>query len=72
MALSSALLAPITIIFMLILPLCLGMALARVEGRVTMEEILKRFPDWTVDTDNAQLTSSTSTRGWDTMPVFLG
>jgi len=25
-----------------------------------------------VDTDNAKLTSSTSTRGWDTMPVFLG
>ncbi len=51
---------------------CLGMALARVEGRVVMEEILKRFPDWTVDTDNAQLSSSSSTRGWDTMPVFVG
>ncbi len=51
---------------------CLGMALARVEGRVALEEILKRFPDWTVDTDNAQLSSSSSTRGWDTMPVFVG
>ncbi len=51
---------------------CLGMALARVEGRVALEEILRRFPDWTVDTDNAQLSSSSSTRGWDTMPVFVG
>ena len=51
---------------------CLGMALARVEGRVALEEILKRFPDWTVDKDNAKLSSSSSTRGWDTMPVFIG
>jgi len=51
---------------------CLGMALARVEGRVTLEEILKRYPDWTVDTASAKLSSSSSTRGWDTMPVFVG
>jgi len=48
------------------------MALARVEGRVTLEEILKRYPDWTVDTASAKLSSSSSTRGWDTMPVFVG
>lgn len=51
---------------------CLGAALARVEGRVAFEEILKRFPDWTVDLENAELSSSSTTRGWDTMPVFIG
>ncbi|MDH4040779.1 MAG: cytochrome P450 [Gammaproteobacteria bacterium] len=50
---------------------CLGSALARVEGRVAMEEILKRFPEWTVDADNAKLSSSSSTRGWETLPVFI-
>jgi cytochrome P450 len=50
---------------------CLGSALARVEGRVAMEEILKRFPDWTVDMENAKLSSSSSTRGWDTLPAFI-
>ncbi|WP_373082236.1 cytochrome P450 [Zhongshania sp.] len=49
---------------------CLGAALARVEGRVALHEILKRFPNWTVDTDNAKLSSSTTTRGWDTLPTF--
>ena len=51
---------------------CLGAALARVEGRVALEEIIKRFPDWTVDLENAKLSSSSSTRGWDTMPAFIG
>jgi hypothetical protein len=34
---------------------CLGSALARVEGRVALDELLKRFPNWTVDLDNAKL-----------------
>lgn len=51
---------------------CIGASLARIEGRIAMEEILKRFPDWTVDTENAELSSSSTTRGWDTMPVFIG
>jgi cytochrome P450 len=51
---------------------CLGAALARVEGRVALEEILKRFPDWTVDVENAALAASSSTRGWDKLPVFIG
>lgn len=50
---------------------CLGAVLARVEGRVALEEILKRFPDWTVDEDNAKLSSSSTTRGWDTLPAFI-
>ncbi|TGD75703.1 cytochrome P450 [Mangrovimicrobium sediminis] len=51
---------------------CLGAALARVEGRVALDEVLKRFPDWTVDTANAKLSSSSTTRGWDTLPSFIG
>jgi cytochrome P450 len=50
---------------------CLGSALARVEGRVALDEILKRFPDWTVDMEKAELSSSSTTRGWDTLPAFI-
>ena len=49
---------------------CLGAALARLEGRVALEEVLKRFPQWDVDWDNAKLAATTSTRGWETLPVF--
>ena len=28
---------------------CLGAALARLEGRVALDEVLNRFPDWEVD-----------------------
>jgi cytochrome P450 len=49
---------------------CLGAALARLEARIAMDEILTRFPDWEVDHDNAQLDSS-QVRGWSTLPVHL-
>ena len=32
---------------------CLGAALARLEGRVALDEVLQRFPEWEVDWDNA-------------------
>jgi cytochrome P450 len=51
---------------------CLGSALARVEGRVAVDELLKRFPTWTVDLDNAKLSSTSTVRGWDNMPAFTG
>jgi hypothetical protein len=51
---------------------CLGSALARVEGRVALDELLKRFPAWTVDIDNAKLSSTSTVRGWDTLPAFTG
>ena len=51
---------------------CLGAALARIEGRVALDELLKRFPTWTVDLDNAKLSSTTTVRGWDNLPAFTG
>ncbi len=51
---------------------CIGSALARIEGRIALDEMLKRFPDWSVDFENAEMSSSSTTRGWETLPVFLG
>ena len=49
---------------------CLGNALARLEGRVALDEVLTRFPDWEVDWDNAQRAPTSTVRGWDSLPVF--
>ncbi len=51
---------------------CLGAALARVEGRVALEEVLRRFPDWDVDMDNARLAPTSTVRGWENLPVVTG
>ena len=48
---------------------CLGSALARLEGRVALEEILKRFPEWDVDMTNASLSPTSTVRGWESMPA---
>jgi len=48
---------------------CLGNALARIEGRIALDEIMNRFPDWEVDLDNAVFSSSSAVRGWDSMPA---
>lgn len=49
---------------------CLGNALARIEGRVALDEILNRFPEWDVDLDSAKLSSTSVVRGWETLPAF--
>jgi cytochrome P450 len=49
---------------------CLGAALARLEGRVALDEVLQRFPEWDVDWDNAKMARTSTVRGWETMPVF--
>lgn len=51
---------------------CIGAPLARLEGRVVMEEVFKRFTDWEVDYDNAVMSSTSSVRGWDSLPVWVG
>lgn len=50
---------------------CLGNALARIEGRIALDEILNRFPNWEVDLDNAVLASASAVRGWDSMPARI-
>jgi cytochrome P450 len=51
---------------------CLGSALARLEGRVALEEILKRWPSWEVDWDGAKLQQTSSVRGWEKLPLIVG
>jgi cytochrome P450 len=51
---------------------CLGAALARLEGRVALDEVLKRFPEWQVDRENAKRAPTSTVRGWDSLPVFTG
>ncbi|OMC47721.1 cytochrome P450 [Mycobacterium sp. IS-1264] len=51
---------------------CLGSALARLEGRIALEEILKRFPEWDVDLAECKLSPTSTVRGWDTMPAVIG
>jgi cytochrome P450 len=51
---------------------CLGAALARLEGRVAMEEILRRFRRWDVDWDNAKLAQTSTVRGWESLPIIIG
>ncbi|WP_068187155.1 cytochrome P450 [Mycobacterium sp. UM_CSW] len=50
---------------------CLGAALARLEARIALEEIFKRFPEWDIDTQNAHLSSASAVRGWESMPAFI-
>jgi cytochrome P450 len=50
---------------------CLGSALARLEGRIALEEILKRFPEWEVDLANARLSPTSTVRGWESMPARI-
>jgi cytochrome P450 len=50
---------------------CLGANLARLEGRVALDELLKRFPEWEVDYDDIKLAPTSTVRGWERMPIVL-
>ena len=48
---------------------CLGAALARMEGKVAVEEILRRIPDYEVDHDAKVRFHSSNVTGWRSLPV---
>ena len=48
---------------------CLGAALARLEGRVALDEVLRRWQHWEVDYDNAVQARTSTVRGWQRLPV---
>jgi len=49
---------------------CMGSHLAKLEGRVALEEVIKRFPKWRVDMDKAKQARTSTVRGWETLPVI--
>jgi cytochrome P450 len=48
---------------------CLGASLARLEGRVALEETLRRFPAWTVDEAGSEMVHTSTVRGWARLPI---
>jgi cytochrome P450 len=50
---------------------CLGAALARLEGRVVLEELWRRFPDYAVDPRGIRRVHSVSVRGFAALPLEL-
>jgi cytochrome P450 len=51
---------------------CVGAPLARLEGRIALDEVLSRFPKWNIDIDNARRSRTSTVRGWDSMPAIVG
>jgi cytochrome P450 len=50
---------------------CLGAALARLEGRVGIEEFLAHFPKWEVDEDRMELVHTSTVRGPAKLPISV-
>jgi cytochrome P450 len=50
---------------------CLGAALARLEGRVALEEVLARFPEWQVDHEGSEFLFTSTVRGYSKLPVSV-
>ena len=49
---------------------CLGQALARLEGRIVLDEFLKRFPEWDVDLESSKFMYHADSRGFESLPVI--
>jgi cytochrome P450 len=50
---------------------CLGAALARLEGRIALEETLTRYPRWEVDHDRAVRLHTSTVRGYAEVPIVV-
>ncbi|KUH98289.1 cytochrome [Mycolicibacterium acapulense] len=51
---------------------CLGSSLARMQARVALEEMLRRWPEWEVDYEDAAMAHTSSVRGWGRLPIIVG
>ena len=51
--------------------LCLGASLARLETRVAFEELLKRFPDFSIDETGVERHVSVNVRGLSKLPLVV-
>jgi cytochrome P450 len=45
--------------------------LARLEGRIAIEETLARFPSWEVDHDHAVRLHTSTVRGYKNVPIVF-
>jgi cytochrome P450 len=50
---------------------CIGAALARTEGRIALEETLRRWPTWDVELDEAVFLYTSTVRGYEKLPIHL-
>ncbi len=50
---------------------CLGAALARMEGKIALEETLKRYKNWVVDKEHAVLLHTSTVRGYQKLPISV-
>ncbi|GLD33067.1 cytochrome P450 [Mycobacterium kiyosense] len=48
---------------------CLGANLARLEGRVALDELLNRWPEWEVDYESLRLAPTSTVRGWERLRI---
>jgi cytochrome P450 len=48
---------------------CLGASLARMEGCIALDEVLKRWPRWEIDYDEAVMARTSTVRGWESLPA---
>jgi cytochrome P450 len=48
---------------------CLGASLARMEGRMAIEETLARFPNWEIDEDGLEMIHTSTVRGYEKVPI---
>jgi cytochrome P450 len=51
---------------------CIGNHVARLEGRILLEELLARVPDYEIDIDHANRPPSSFQWGWRTVPMVVG
>ncbi|MEV3905195.1 cytochrome P450 [Mycobacterium sp. NPDC050551] len=50
---------------------CLGANLARMEGRIALDELLNRWPEWGIDYDSMELAPTSTVRGWERLRIVV-